>query len=93
MTVAAGLALFLIVANTSAGRNDPTVAAWVVSGVICAAVCVPLGPRARCGRVDAEGRVLFATVEGFLTIPLIGPRLVPPLRAGAPDGGAATPRE
>jgi lysyl-tRNA synthetase, class II len=30
--------------------------------------------------------LLFASVEGFLTIPLIGSRLVPPLRAGAAQG-------
>jgi hypothetical protein len=29
--------------------------------------------------------LLYASVEGFVNIPLIGSRLVPPLRAGAPE--------
>jgi hypothetical protein len=35
---------------------------------------------------------LFATVEGFVTIPLIGSRLVPSLRAGGRAAGAGSRR-
>jgi drug/metabolite transporter (DMT)-like permease len=42
LTVTGGLALFLIVADPSGGREDATVKAWIMSGAVCAAVCVPL---------------------------------------------------
>ena len=65
LTVTAGLALFLIVANPSGGRNDATVKAWVVSGAICAAVRVPLAA-AGFRAAPARKAALLGSAAGIL---------------------------
>lgn len=80
LTVAGGLAIFLIVANPGGGRRDASSKAWVISIAICAACCVPLAalgwrarPRLRAALVGAAAGILFglcaalikSTVERF----------------------------
>src|SRR5215471_9456210 len=80
LTVAGGLAIFLIVANPGGGRHDATTRAWILSIAICAVFCVPLAalgwrarPRLKAALVGAAAGILFglcaalikSTVERF----------------------------
>ena len=65
--VVAALAGFLAIAHPSGGRSEVSLSHWVVAGVTCAAVCVPLvllaqyGPAPRrAALLGAAAGVLFA---------------------------------
>jgi drug/metabolite transporter (DMT)-like permease len=66
LAVTAGLAIFLVVADPSGGREDATAAAWIVSFAVAAVVCAALTLAARCrpperraGLVGAAAGILF----------------------------------
>jgi drug/metabolite transporter (DMT)-like permease len=66
LTVACGLAVFLVVADPAGGRDDATLTAWIISGAICGAVCVPLAalavrapPARKAALLGSAAGVLF----------------------------------
>jgi drug/metabolite transporter (DMT)-like permease len=66
LAVTAGLAIFLVVADPTGGREDATTAAWIVSFVVAAVVCGALAlagrgrpPAARAGLIGAAAGILF----------------------------------
>jgi drug/metabolite transporter (DMT)-like permease len=66
LAVTAGLAIFLVVADPTGGREDATTAAWIVSFGLTAAVCAALAlgargrpPARRAGLVGAAAGILF----------------------------------
>jgi drug/metabolite transporter (DMT)-like permease len=66
LAVTAGLAIFLVVADPSGGREDATAAAWIVSFAVAAVVCAALTlaargrpPERRAGLVGAAAGILF----------------------------------
>jgi drug/metabolite transporter (DMT)-like permease len=80
LTVAGGLAIFLVVANPGGGRPDATTKAWLVSIAICAVCCAPLAalgwrarPALKAALIGAAAGILFglcaalikSTVERF----------------------------
>jgi drug/metabolite transporter (DMT)-like permease len=65
VAVTAGLAVFLVVADPSGGRDDATTAAWLVSFAVAAALCGPLVLAAR-GRPAAPRAALVGTAAGIL---------------------------
>jgi drug/metabolite transporter (DMT)-like permease len=65
LTVASGLALFLLVADPGGGRKDATVSAWIISGAICGLVCAPLIALAR-GAAPARKAALLGSAAGVL---------------------------
>jgi len=72
LVVTAGLAVFLVVADPTGGRDDATTAAWIVSFGVTAVVCAPLTLAARgrpaaqrAGLVGAAAGVLFGLTAGL----------------------------
>ena len=66
LAVTAGLAVFLVVADPTGGKEDATTTAWIVSFVIAAVVCGALTlagrgrpPAARAGLIGAAAGILF----------------------------------
>jgi drug/metabolite transporter (DMT)-like permease len=66
LAVTAGLAIFLVVADPTGGRDDATTAAWIVSFIAAAVVCGALAlagrgrpPAARAGLIGAAAGILF----------------------------------
>ncbi len=65
--VVGALVVFLAIANPTGGRSDAPLSKWVVAGIVCAAVCVPLSllgrhgpPARRAALLGAAAGVLFA---------------------------------
>jgi drug/metabolite transporter (DMT)-like permease len=65
LAVTAGLAIFLVVADPSGGREDATAAAWIVSFGVAAVVCAALTLAAR-GRPPARRAGLVGAAAGIL---------------------------
>ena len=65
LAVTAGLAIFLVVADPTGGREDATTAAWIVSFGVTAAVCTVLALAAR-GRPPARRAGLVGAAAGIL---------------------------
>jgi drug/metabolite transporter (DMT)-like permease len=65
LAVTAGLAIFLVVAEPSGGREDATAAAWIVSFGVAAVVCAALTLAAR-GRPPARRAGLVGAAAGIL---------------------------
>jgi drug/metabolite transporter (DMT)-like permease len=65
LAVAFGLTVFLIVADPGGGRDDATVGAWIISGAVCAVVCIPLVSRAH-GAAPARKAALLGSAAGVL---------------------------
>jgi drug/metabolite transporter (DMT)-like permease len=66
LAVTAGLAIFLVVADPTGGKEDATTAAWIVSFVVAGVVCGALTlagrgrpPAARAGLIGAAAGILF----------------------------------
>jgi drug/metabolite transporter (DMT)-like permease len=66
VAVTAGLAVFLVVADPTGGREDATTAAWIVSFAVAAVICGALAlagrgrpPAARAGLIGAAAGILF----------------------------------
>jgi drug/metabolite transporter (DMT)-like permease len=66
LTVAVGLAVFLIVADPGGGRDDATVTGWIVSGAVCGAVCTPLVMLAWRSASPARKAALLGSAAGIL---------------------------
>jgi drug/metabolite transporter (DMT)-like permease len=67
LAVTAGLALFLVIANPTGGRDDATPTGWIVSSAVIAAVSAVLvviglrgGPALKAGALGTAAGVLFA---------------------------------
>jgi drug/metabolite transporter (DMT)-like permease len=58
--VVVALAGFLAIANPSGGRNEVALSRWLVAGVACAAVCVPLSLLGRHGPAPRRAALLGA---------------------------------
>jgi hypothetical protein len=65
LAVAAGLALFLVVADPTGGVEDATTKAWIVSFVACGATSGGLALAAR-GRAPVQRAALLGTAAGIL---------------------------
>jgi drug/metabolite transporter (DMT)-like permease len=72
IAVTAGLAAFLVLADPSGGRDNPTAAAWIASFGISAAVCGALvlagrgrPPAARAALIGAAAGILFGLTAGL----------------------------
>ncbi|MBD0283076.1 MAG: DMT family transporter [Thermoleophilaceae bacterium] len=65
LAVTAGLAVFLVVADPTGGREDATTAAWVVSFGVTAVICAALTLAAR-GRRPARRAGLVGAAAGML---------------------------
>ena len=65
LAVTAGLAVFLVAADPTGGREDATTAAWIVSFVAITVVCAPLTLAAR-GRSAARRAALLGIAAGIL---------------------------
>jgi drug/metabolite transporter (DMT)-like permease len=65
LAVTAGLAVFLVVADPTGGRDDPTSAGWIVSFAVTAVVCAALSFAAR-GRPPARRAGLLGAAAGIL---------------------------
>jgi drug/metabolite transporter (DMT)-like permease len=65
LAVTVGLAIFLVVADPTGGREDATTAAWIVSFGVTAAVCAALSLAAR-GRAPARRAGLVGAAAGIL---------------------------
>jgi drug/metabolite transporter (DMT)-like permease len=66
LAVTAGLAVFLVVADPTGGKEDATPAAWIVSFAVAAVICGSLTlagrgrpPAARAGLIGAAAGILF----------------------------------
>jgi drug/metabolite transporter (DMT)-like permease len=72
VAVTAGLAVFLVVADPTGGREDATTAAWIVSFGAAAVVCAGLAlaargrpPARRAGLIGAAAGILFGLSAGL----------------------------
>jgi drug/metabolite transporter (DMT)-like permease len=66
--VVAALIGFLVIANPSGGRGEVSFSAWVVAGVACAAVCVPLSLLGRRGPAPRRAALLGAAAGVFFAL-------------------------
>jgi drug/metabolite transporter (DMT)-like permease len=72
LAVTAGLAVFLVVADPTGGRDDATTAAWLVSFGVTAVVCAALTVAARgrpaaqrAGLIGAAAGIFFGLIAGL----------------------------